>query len=34
MAISVNGIAQQSGAALDQIRHYPINWSLWLGVGF
>ena len=28
MAISVNEIAQQSGAALDQIRHYPINWSL------
>jgi hypothetical protein len=28
MAISVNEIAQQSGAALDQIRSYPINWSL------
>jgi hypothetical protein len=28
MAISVNEIAQQSGAALDQIRHHPINWSL------
>ena len=25
MAISVNEIAQQSGAALDQIRSYPIN---------
>ena len=28
MAISVNEIAQQSGAVLDQIRSYPINWSL------
>jgi hypothetical protein len=28
MAISLNEIAQQSGAALDQIRSYPINWSL------
>jgi hypothetical protein len=28
MAISLNEIAQQSGAALDQIRNYPINWSL------
>ena len=27
MAISVNEIAQQSGAAFDQIRNYPINWS-------
>ena len=28
MVISPNEIAQQSGAALDQIRSYPINWSL------
>ena len=28
MAISVNEIAQQSGTAFDQIRHYPVNWSL------
>ena len=28
MAISFNEIAPQSGAALDQIRSYPINWSL------
>jgi hypothetical protein len=28
MAISLNEIAQQSGTALDQIRSYPINWSL------
>ena len=27
MAISLNEIAQQSGAAFDQIRTYPINWS-------
>ena len=28
MVISPNEIAQRSGAALDQIRSYPINWSL------
>ena len=28
MVISPNEIAQQSGAALDQIRSYPINWGL------
>jgi hypothetical protein len=28
MAISVNEIAQQSGAAFDQISNYSINWSL------
>jgi hypothetical protein len=28
MAISVNEIAQQSGAAFDQIGNYPINWSV------
>ena len=28
MATSLNEIAQQSGAALDQIRNYPINWTL------
>ena len=28
MAISVNEIAQQSGAAFDQIGNYPINWGL------
>ena len=28
MAIPLNEIAQQSGAALDQIRNYSINWSL------
>jgi hypothetical protein len=28
MAISLDEIAQQSGGAFDQIRNYPINWSL------
>lgn len=28
MAISLSEIAQQSGAALDQIRNYSMNWSL------
>ena len=28
MAISVDEIAQQSSAAFDQIRNYPINWGL------
>ena len=28
MAISLNEIAQQSAAAFDQIRNYPINWGL------
>ena len=28
VAISVDEIAQRSGAAFDQITNYPINWSL------
>jgi putative Mn2+ efflux pump MntP len=28
MAISLNEIAQQSGAAFDQISNYSINWGL------
>ena len=28
MAISLNELAHHSGEALDQIRNYPVNWSL------
>ena len=28
MAISLSGIAQPFGEALDQIKNYPINWNL------
>jgi hypothetical protein len=28
MALSLSGIAQPFGEALDQIRNYPINWNL------